>query len=49
MKINILKRAKQVLDIEAKAVSGLKKSINADFKAALRCVLDSKGRWLSLA
>lgn len=42
--MNIIKRARQVLDIEAKAVSDLKKNINADFKKATQFILCSKGR-----
>ena len=42
--INVLKRAKAVLDIEASAVKALKKSINSDFKAAVKYIFDSKGR-----
>ncbi len=44
MKINILKRAKMVLDTEAKAVSGLKKSINKDFQAAVKHIFNCRGR-----
>lgn len=42
--MNLLKRAKQVLDIEAAAVLDLKKNINRDFLKAARYILDSKGR-----
>lgn len=44
MKINILKRARQVLDIEAEAVSALKSRIGVNFKQALDIILKSKGR-----
>ncbi|MFA5156892.1 MAG: KpsF/GutQ family sugar-phosphate isomerase [Candidatus Omnitrophota bacterium] len=44
MGIDVLKRAKSVLDIEARAVSGLKKNINNDFRAAIKYIFDSKGR-----
>ena len=43
MKINVLKRAKAVLDIEAKAVSGLKKSINKDFQSAVKRIFNCRG------
>ncbi|MDD4980300.1 MAG: KpsF/GutQ family sugar-phosphate isomerase [Candidatus Omnitrophica bacterium] len=42
--MNIIKRARQVLDIEAGAVSDLKKNINTDFKKAVQFILRSKGR-----
>lgn len=42
--MDLLKRAKAVLDIEAKAVNDLKKNINSDFKKAVRLILNSKGR-----
>lgn len=42
--MNVIKRAKQVLDIEAKAVSDLKKNINQDFRKAVQLILRSKGR-----
>lgn len=42
--MNILKRARQVLDIEAKAIVNLKKNINADFQKAVQLILRSKGR-----
>lgn len=42
--MDVLKRAKQVLDIEAKAVSNLKKKINRDFRNATQFILRSKGR-----
>ncbi len=41
---NIIKRAKNVLDIEARAISDLKKNINADFAKAAQIVLNSRGR-----
>ena len=44
MGINIIRRARQVLDIEAKAVSSLKKNINRDFQKATQLILSSKGR-----
>lgn len=43
-KINVLKRAKEVLDIEAKAISALKPCINNNFKEALNVIMKSKGR-----
>src|SRR3989338_345085 len=42
--MDVLKRAKLVLDIEAKAVGNLKKRINQDFKYATQFILRSKGR-----
>jgi arabinose-5-phosphate isomerase len=42
--MNTLKRAKQVLDIEAKAISNLKKNINVSFQKAIQFILASKGR-----
>ncbi len=42
--MDVIKRAKCVLDIEAKAVSELKKNINRDFQQALELVLNAKGR-----
>ncbi|HNX80860.1 MAG TPA: KpsF/GutQ family sugar-phosphate isomerase [Candidatus Omnitrophota bacterium] len=42
--MDILKRGKQVLDIEAAAVRDIKKSVNADFKKAVSCVLACRGR-----
>ncbi len=42
--MRILKRAKEVLDIEAKAVSRLKKNINPSFKKAVQIIMNSKGR-----
>lgn len=42
--MDILKRAKQVLDIEARAISDLKKNINRDFQKAAQFILRSAGR-----
>ncbi|MCX5709553.1 MAG: KpsF/GutQ family sugar-phosphate isomerase [Candidatus Omnitrophica bacterium] len=44
MKINVIKRAREVLDIEASAIKGLKPRINSDFQRALNLILKSKGR-----
>ena len=44
MKINIIKRAKEVLDIEASSIKGLKTRIGNDFKNALSIILKTKGR-----
>ena len=44
MKINVIKRAKEVLDIEACAIIELKKNIGKDFIRALEIILKSKGR-----
>jgi len=44
MKINVGKRAKEVLSIEASAVLALKKRIGREFKDALDLILKSKGR-----
>jgi len=44
MKINVIKRAKEVLDIEASAIKGLKSRINNDFQKALNLIFKSKGR-----
>jgi arabinose-5-phosphate isomerase len=44
MKINIFKRARQVLDIEAEAVKNLKSCIGKEFKQALDLILNTKGR-----
>jgi len=41
---DIIKRAKQVLDIEAMAVADLKNSVDNNFTKAVKLVLDSKGR-----
>jgi arabinose-5-phosphate isomerase len=43
-KINVLKRAREVLDIEAEAVKGLKPRIGKDFEKALNLILKTKGR-----
>jgi arabinose-5-phosphate isomerase len=42
--MDLLKRARAVLDIEAKAVSGLKKNINKDFQAAVKRIFNCRGR-----
>ena len=42
--MSLLKRAKQVLDIEAKAILDLKKQINQNFRNAVHLILRSKGR-----
>ncbi|MGE5197287.1 MAG: KpsF/GutQ family sugar-phosphate isomerase [Deltaproteobacteria bacterium] len=44
MKINVLKRAKEVLDIEAEAVKFLKSRIDKEFCRAVDCILKTKGR-----
>jgi len=44
MKINVLKRAKEVLEIEAAAVRALKPRIGKDFTKALNLILKTKGR-----
>lgn len=44
MKINIIKRAREVLDIEAKAILGLKKNLGRDFQKAVQFIMRSKGR-----
>jgi len=44
MKIDVYRRAKEVLDIEAEAVSALKSRINRNFTKALGIILKSKGR-----
>jgi arabinose-5-phosphate isomerase len=44
MKINVNKRAKEVLSIEASAIVALKRRIGRDFKRALELILKSKGR-----
>jgi arabinose-5-phosphate isomerase len=43
-KINVLKRAKEVLDIETEAVKGLKSRIGKNFQNALNLILKIKGR-----
>jgi len=42
--MDVLKRAKQVLDIEAAAIKALKPRIGKDFKKALEIILKIKGR-----
>ncbi len=42
--MNTIKRAKQVLDIEACAINNLKKNIGKSFEKAVRLILDSSGR-----
>ena len=44
MKINVIKRARQVLDIEAAAIKGLKSKVGEEFKRALNLILRGKGR-----
>lgn len=44
MKINILKRGKEVLDIEAGAIRALKARIGDNFKRAVNIILKTKGR-----
>lgn len=44
MRINILKRARQVLDIESAAVKNLKSVINKDFLKAIEIMFKAKGR-----
>ncbi len=44
MKINIIKRAKEVLDIEAQAISLLKKRLGRNFAKAIELMLKTKGR-----
>ncbi|MFH0855324.1 MAG: KpsF/GutQ family sugar-phosphate isomerase [Candidatus Omnitrophota bacterium] len=44
MKINVAKRAREVLDIEASAVKNLKARINNDFKSAVNLIYKTKGR-----
>jgi len=44
MKINVIKRAKQVLDIEAGAIKGLKARVNNNFKNAVNLIFRTKGR-----
>jgi len=44
MKINIIKRAKEVLDIEAGAVNDLKPRIGKNFEKAVRLILKTSGR-----
>jgi arabinose-5-phosphate isomerase len=42
--MNIKKHARRVLDIEAEAISNLKKNVNQDFQKAVQFILRSKGR-----
>ena len=42
--MNIIRRAKEVLDIEAEAIKGLKSKINKNFKAAIELIRTTKGR-----
>ena len=44
MKKDVLKRAKEVLDIEADAIRALKSHIGKEFKVALGLLLKAKGR-----
>ncbi len=44
MKINAIKRAREVLDIEAKAIQALKPRLANNFRQALDLILKSKGR-----
>ncbi|MCX5706772.1 MAG: KpsF/GutQ family sugar-phosphate isomerase [Candidatus Omnitrophica bacterium] len=44
MKINILKRAREVLDIESLAIKGLKPRIDKNFERAVSLILKTKGR-----
>jgi arabinose-5-phosphate isomerase len=44
MKIKILRRAKNVFEVEATAIQALKSRIGKDFKRALDIILKSKGR-----
>ena len=44
MKKDVLKRAREVFDIEADAVRALKKRVGKDFKEAVEVILKSKGR-----
>jgi len=44
MKINSIKRAKEVLDIEAEAIVALKPRIGAQFKRALELIVNTKAR-----
>jgi len=44
MKINVLKRAREVLDIEAEAIRTLKSHLGNSFKEALNLILKTKGR-----
>jgi len=42
--MDLLKRAKQVFDIEAKAVLGMKDTLNGDFRRAVEIIRSCKGR-----
>lgn len=44
MKINVIKRAKQVLEIEAQAIKSLKNRLGQDFIKAIELILKCKGR-----
>lgn len=44
MKINALRRAKEVLDIEAQAIQALKKRLGKNFQNALQLLVKTKGR-----
>jgi arabinose-5-phosphate isomerase len=44
MKINAIKRAKEVLDIEAEAIKSLKGRLDRDFARAVEMIIKSKGR-----
>jgi len=44
MKINAIKRGKEVLDMEARAILALKSRVGQEFKSALDLILRSKGR-----
>jgi len=44
MKINVIKRAREVLDIEAQAVKDLKPRLGKNFEKAINLVLKCKGR-----
>lgn len=44
MRINVIKRAKEVLDIEAGAIRDLKRRIGRNFGKALQIILKTKGR-----
>ncbi|MCX5695655.1 MAG: KpsF/GutQ family sugar-phosphate isomerase [Candidatus Omnitrophica bacterium] len=44
MRINIVKRAREVLDIEARAIQGLKSRVNNNFKDAVNLIFRTKGR-----
>jgi len=44
VKINILKRGREVLEIEASAIRNLKGRINENFKKAVNIILKTKGR-----